>query len=170
MRAFGIRDFHAFLFNRQWTVLNAGSRRFLSHRGQQRFVVSLPLSPSRYINRFWSHLVPTVPVECDWSLLRRFDCSQRIGCHIVLARLDWCLLTSALLGCMILIVLLRFLLRLLTLDCPDGEFSNSGFLLRVLAFSSTLVWLCWCDGSNSDGDFEFGRGFGCTKESFLSVS
>jgi hypothetical protein len=33
MRAFGIRGFHAFLFNRQWTVLNAGSRRFLSHRG-----------------------------------------------------------------------------------------------------------------------------------------
>ena len=30
--------------------------------------------------------------------------------------------------------------------------------------------LCWCDGSNSGGDFEFGRGFGCTKESFLSVS
>ena len=48
--------------------------------GQQRFVVSLPLSPSRYINRFWSHLVPTVPVECDLSLLW-------ISCHIVLARL-----------------------------------------------------------------------------------
>ena len=33
-------------------------------------------------------MVPTVPVECDLSLLRRFDfCSQRIGCHIVLARL-----------------------------------------------------------------------------------
>ena len=55
--------------------------------GQQRFVVSLPLSPSRYINRFWFILFPTVPVECDLSLLRRFDCSQRIGRHIVLARL-----------------------------------------------------------------------------------
>ncbi len=66
-------------------------------------------------------------------------------------------------------VLLR-LLRFLTLDCSGGEFFYSGILLKVLAFSSTLVWLCWSEGSNSGGDFEFGRGFGCTKESFLSVS